>query len=146
MSAHDGTEALLSVGVAYKRLGGGPRAGPRAEAGRQDRTVSTVAQPTVQARFWLLSLPAVQFSPGCSHAAAAEKFPPWGELFQYGQYRGTKGWDEFYIATSTGVGYLRGCSWAGIGKCRFGMVFTVILFGVSAATGSRRRRHGHEAA
>ena len=46
----------------------------------------------MQARFWLLSLPAVQFSPGCSHAAAAEKFPPWGELFQYGQYRGTKGW------------------------------------------------------
>ena len=29
----------------------------------------------------MLSLPAVQFSPGCSHAAAAEKFPPWGELF-----------------------------------------------------------------
>jgi hypothetical protein len=40
----------------------------------------------------LLSLPAVQFSPGCRPAAAAEKFPACGELFQYGQYRGTKGW------------------------------------------------------
>jgi hypothetical protein len=47
----------------------------------------------VQARFWLLSLAAVvQFSPGCRPAAAAEKFPEFGELLQYGQYRGTKGW------------------------------------------------------
>jgi hypothetical protein len=52
------------------------------------------AQPTVQARFWLLSLPAVQFSPGCMPAAAAKKVPLNRATFQYGQYRGTKGWER----------------------------------------------------
>jgi hypothetical protein len=42
-----------------------------------------IPQPTVQARFWLLSLADVQFSPGCRPAAAAEKFPEFGKLFQY---------------------------------------------------------------
>jgi hypothetical protein len=63
----------------------------RARGARWARGLGS-SQPTVQARFWLLSLPAVQFSPGCRPAAAAEKFPACGELFQYGQYRGTKGW------------------------------------------------------
>jgi hypothetical protein len=52
-------------------------------------------------RFWLLSLPAVKFSPGCMPAAAARKVPLMRGTFSvqlYGQYRGTKGWVLYHAS------------------------------------------------
>eukprot|EP01047_Picozoa_sp_COSAG01_P058111 COSAG01_NODE_6804_length_3492_cov_2.270557_6_plen_114_part_00 len=74
-------------------------------------------QPTVQARFWLLSLPAVQLSPGCRPTAAADKFPgtcqpACRELFQYGQYRGPR---RLAARSDTGVqGSCKSSRWSSL--------------------------------
>jgi hypothetical protein len=78
---------------------GGGAAAPAARrriAWRRRRAL--LPQPTVQARFWLLSLAAVQFSPDCRPAAAQKSSPHSGNFFsriygQYSKYRGTsEGW------------------------------------------------------